>query len=33
MLGVLAIEGIKLLKQEIDRLKKQIKELKDGINK
>lgn len=33
MLGVLAIEGVKLLKEEIDRLKKQIKELKDGINK
>ena len=33
MLGVLAIEGVKLLKEEIDRLKKQIKELKDGIDK
>lgn len=33
MLGVLAIEGIKLLKQEIDKLNNRIKELKDGINK
>lgn len=30
MLGVVAIEGIKLLKQEIEDLKKQIKELKNG---
>lgn len=32
MLGVVAIEGIKLLKQEIEDLKKQIKELKNGGN-
>lgn len=30
MLGVVAIEGIKLLKQEVEDLKKQIKELKNG---
>ena len=30
MLGVVAIEGIKLLKQEIEDLKKQIEELKNG---
>lgn len=30
MLGVLAIEGIKLLKQEIDKLNNRIKELKNG---
>lgn len=30
MLGVVAIEGIKLLKQEIEDLKKQIQELKNG---
>lgn len=30
MLGVVAIEGIKLLKQEIEDLKKQIKQLKNG---
>lgn len=32
MLGVVAIEGIKLLKQEVEDLKKQIKELKNGGN-
>lgn len=32
MLGVVAIEGIKLLKQEVEDLKKQIKELKNGRN-
>lgn len=32
MLGVVAIEGIKLLKQEIEDLKKQIQELKNGRN-
>lgn len=31
MLGVVAIEGIKLLKQEVEDLKKQIKELKNGM--
>lgn len=30
MLGVVAIEGIKLLKQEVEDLKKQIEELKNG---
>lgn len=30
MLGVVAIEGIKLLKQEIEDLKKQVEELKNG---
>lgn len=30
MLGVVAIEGIKLLKQEVEDLKKQIQELKNG---
>lgn len=30
MLGVVAVEGIKLLKQEIEDLKKQIEELKNG---
>lgn len=30
MLGVLAIEGIKLLKQEIDKLNNRIKELENG---
>lgn len=30
MLGVVAIEGVKLLKQEIEDLKKQIQELKNG---
>lgn len=30
MLGVVAIEGIKLLKQEVEDLKKQIKKLKNG---
>lgn len=30
MLGVIAIEGIKLLKQEVEDLKKQIEELKNG---
>lgn len=30
MLGVVAIEGVKLLKQEVEDLKKQIKELKNG---
>lgn len=30
MLGVVAIEGVKLLKQEIEDLKKQIEELKNG---
>lgn len=30
MLGVVAIEGIKLLKQEIEGLKKQVEELKNG---
>lgn len=30
MLGVIAIEGIKLLKQEIDKLNNQIKELENG---
>ena len=30
MLGVVAIEGIKLLRQEIEDLKKQIQELKNG---
>lgn len=32
MLGVVAIEGIKLLRQEIEDLKKQIQELKNGRN-
>lgn len=32
MLGVVAIEGVKLLKQEIEDLKKQIQELKNGRN-
>lgn len=32
MLGVVAIEGIKLLKQEVEDLKKQIQELKNGRN-
>jgi FtsZ-binding cell division protein ZapB len=32
MLGVVAIEGIKLLKQEIEDLKKQVEELKNGSN-
>lgn len=32
MLGVVAIEGIKLLKQEIEDLKKQVEELKNGRN-
>ena len=32
MLGVVAIEGIKLLKQEVEDLKKQIEELKNGRN-
>ena len=32
MLGVVAIEGIKLLKQEIENLKKQVEELKNGSN-
>lgn len=31
MLGVVAIEGIKLLKQEIEDLKKQVEELKNGM--
>lgn len=31
MLGVVAIEGIKLLKQEVEDLKKQIEELKNGM--
>lgn len=31
MLGVIAIEGIKLLKQEIDKLNNRIKELESGI--
>ena len=31
MLGVVAIEGIKLLKQEIENLKKQVEELKNGM--
>ena len=30
MLGVVAVEGIKLLKQEIEDLKKQVEELKNG---
>lgn len=30
MLGVIAIEGIKLLKQEIDKLNNRIKELENG---
>ena len=30
MLGVVAIEGVKLLRQEIEDLKKQIQELKNG---
>lgn len=32
MLGVVAIEGVKLLRQEIEDLKKQIQELKNGRN-
>jgi FtsZ-binding cell division protein ZapB len=32
MLAVVAIEGIKLLKQEIEDLKKQVEELKNGSN-
>lgn len=32
MLGVLAIEGIKLLKQEIDKLNNRIKELENGFD-
>lgn len=32
MLGVIAIEGIKLLKQEIDKLNNRIKELENGRN-
>lgn len=32
MLGVVAIEGVKLLRQEIEGLKKQIQELKNGRN-
>lgn len=32
MLGVVAVEGIKLLKQEIEDLKKQVEELKNGSN-
>lgn len=31
MLGVVAVEGIKLLKQEIEDLKKQVEELKNGM--
>lgn len=31
MLGVVAIEGIKLLKQEVEDLKKQIEEMKNGM--
>lgn len=31
MLGIVAIEGIKLLKQEIEDLKKQVEELKNGM--
>lgn len=31
MLGVVAIEGIKLLKQEVENLKKQVEELKNGM--
>lgn len=30
MLGVIAIEGIKLLKQEIDKLNNRIRELENG---
>ena len=30
MLGGVAVEGIKLLKQEIEDLKKQVEELKNG---